>query len=61
MSPSQRTGRGLSDHAALRLLTVLEDPLHVEAVGGAGLVVSAAFEVVGQFSGSAVVDHSRVG
>lgn len=42
-------------------LTVLEDSLHVEAVGGAGLVVGAAFEVVGQFPGPAVVDHPRVG
>lgn len=42
-------------------LTVLEDSLHVEAVGGAGLVVGAAFEVVGEFSGPAVVDHSGVG
>lgn len=58
-SPSQRTG--LSDHrASRRLLTVLEDPLHVEAIGGAGFVVGAAFEVVGQFSGSAVVDDSRI-
>lgn len=42
-------------------LTVLEDSLHVEAVGGAGLVVGAAFQLVGEFSGSAVVDDPRVG
>lgn len=41
-------------------LTVLEDALHVEAVGGARLVVSAALEVVGQLAGPAVVDHPRV-
>lgn len=57
---------GFSDHREfmslwLRVLTVLEDSLHVEAVGGASFIVSAAFEVVGQFSGSAVVDHSWVG
>lgn len=44
-----------------RVLTVLEDALNVQAVGGAGFVVGAAFEVVGEFSGSAVVDHPRVG
>lgn len=41
--------------------TVLEDPLHIEPVGGAGFIVGAAFEVVGQFSGPAVFDHSGVG
>lgn len=41
-------------------LTVLEDTLHVEAVGGARLVVSAPLEVVGQLAGPAVVDHPRV-
>lgn len=68
MSPSQRTGLWffLTTESScrtlwLRVLTVLEDSLHVEAVGGAGFIVSAAFEVVGQFSGSAVVDHSWVG
>lgn len=44
-----------------RTLTVLEDPLHVQAVGGAGFVVGAAFQVVGKFSGPAVVDHPGVG
>lgn len=57
MSPSQRTGLWRSGCA----LTVLEDSLHVEAVGGAGFVVGAALQVVGQLSGSAVVDHSGVG
>lgn len=63
MSPSQRTGLLLSDNSdELNIqLTVLEDSLHVEAVGGAGFVVGAPFEVVGQFPGSGVVDHSGVG
>lgn len=43
------------------VLTVLEDSLHVEAVGGAGFVVGASFQVVGEFSGSGIVDHSGVG
>lgn len=55
MSPSQRTG------VETGVRTVLEDPLHVEPVGGAGFIVGAAFEVVGQFPGSAVFDHSGVG
>lgn len=42
-------------------LTVLEDTLHVQPVGGARLVVGAAFEVVGQLAGTAVVDHPGVG
>lgn len=47
--------------ALCRTLTVLEDPLHVQAVGGAGFVVCAAFQVIGKFSGPAIVDHPRVG
>ena len=43
------------------VLTVLEDPLHVEAVGGAGLVVGAALQVVGQLARAAVVDDPGVG
>ncbi len=42
-------------------LTVLENTLHIEAIGGAGFIVGAAFEVIGKFSGSAVVNHSGVG
>lgn len=42
-------------------LTVLEDPLHVEPVGGAGLVVGAALQVVGELPGPAVVYHPGVG
>lgn len=43
------------------MLTVLEDSLHVQAVGGAGLVIRAAFQVVRQLPGPRVVDHSGVG
>lgn len=42
-------------------LTVLEDSLHVQAVGGAGLVIGAAFQVIRQLSGPRVIDHSGVG
>lgn len=42
-------------------LTILEDSLHVEPVGGAGLVVRAALQVVRQLSGPRVIDHSGVG
>lgn len=40
--------------------TIMEHPLHVEAVGSAGLVVGAPFEVGGQLARAAVVDHARV-
>lgn len=43
------------------VLTVLEDSLHVETVGGARFIVGASFEVIGEFPGSGVVDHSGVG
>ena len=42
-------------------LTVLEDSLHVEAVGGAGLVVGGALQVVRQLAGAGVIDDSGVG
>ena len=42
------------------LLTVLKDSLDVEPVGGAGLVVSALFQVRGQLAGADVVDDARV-
>lgn len=42
-------------------LTVLEDSLHIQAIGGAGLVVCAAFQVIWQLPGPRVVDHSGVG
>lgn len=45
---------------ALLALTVLEDPLHVEPVGGAGLVVRASLQVVGQLPRPGVVNDSRV-
>lgn len=41
-------------------VTVLEDALHVESVGGARLVVGAALQVCGQLAGPAVVDDPRV-
>lgn len=43
------------------MLTILEDSLHVQAVGGAGLVICAAFQVIRQLSGPWVVNHSGVG
>lgn len=43
------------------VLTILEDSLHVQAVGGAGLIIRAAFQVIWQLSGPWVVDHSGVG
>lgn len=43
------------------LLTILEDSLHVEAVGGASFIVGASFEVVGELPGPGIVDHPRVG
>lgn len=42
-------------------VTVLEDALHVEPVGGARLVVGAALQVCGQLAGPAVVNDPRVG
>lgn len=38
----------------------MEHSLHIEAVGGAGLVVGAPLEVGGQLARAAVVDHARV-
>lgn len=38
----------------------MEYPLHIEAVGGAGLVVGAPLEVGGQLARAAVVNHARV-
>ena len=43
-----------------RRVTVLEDALHVEPVGGARLVVGAALQVCGQLAGPAVIDDPRV-
>lgn len=43
-----------------KTLTVLKDPFHVEAVGGAGLVISAPLQVVGQFASTRVIDDARV-
>lgn len=45
----------------LGCLTILEDSLHIEAVGGAGLVVGGALQVVGELAGSGIVDYSWVG
>ena len=42
------------------LLTVLEHPLHVEAVGGARLVVRAALEVARQLTRARILDYPRV-
>lgn len=41
-------------------LTVLEDALHVEAVGSTGLVIRAPLQVVGQFASASVIDDTRV-
>lgn len=41
--------------------TVLEDALHIEAIRGTRLVVSTSLQVIGQFAGSCIIDHSRVG
>lgn len=57
--PEDRTPK-LDARCSMCFLTILEDALHVEAVGGARLIVSAALEVVGQLAGPAVVDHPRV-
>lgn len=43
------------------MLTVLEDSLHVEAVGRAGLIVGGALQVVGELPGASVIDDSGVG
>ena len=42
------------------ILTVLEHPLHVEAVGGARLVVRAALEVARQLPCARILDYPRV-
>ena len=42
------------------LLTVLEYPLHVEAVGGARLVVRAALEVARQLPRARILDYPWV-
>lgn len=39
----------------------MEDSLHVESIGGTGLVVSASLEVVGQLPGPGIVDDTGVG
>lgn len=41
-------------------LTILKDTLHIQAVGGAGLVVGATLQVAGQFAGARVVDDARI-
>lgn len=43
-----------------RRVTVLEDALHVEPVGGTRLVVGASLQVCGQLAGPAVIDDPRV-
>ena len=42
------------------LLTILEHPLNVEAVGGARLVVRAALEVARQLTRARILDYPRV-
>lgn len=44
----------------MKRLTVLEDALHVEAVGSAGLVIRAPLQVVGQFASASVIDDTGV-
>lgn len=51
----------MTEPANTHTLTVLEDALHVQPVGGARLVVSAPLEVIGQLAGAAVIDHPGVG
>ena len=48
------------DTCGTLLLTVLEHPLHVEAVGGARLVVRAALEVTRQLPRARILDYPRV-
>lgn len=43
------------------VLTLLEDPVHIEPVGGARLVVAAAFHVRAQSPGPGIAHHSRGG
>ena len=41
-------------------LTILEDPLHIEAIRSTGLIVGASLEVVGQLPGSHVINDAGV-
>lgn len=43
-----------------RRVTVLEDALHIEPVGGTRLIVGAALQVCGQLAGPAVIDDPGV-
>lgn len=51
----------LSDCMLTCPLTILKDSFHIEAVSGAGLVVCAALQVIGQLSGPRVINNSGVG
>lgn len=46
---------------ARRALTVLKDPLHVQAIRGTRLVVCAPLQVAGELPSPGVVDDPRVG
>ena len=52
--------RSLGKSVTRVLLTVLEHPLHVEAVGGARLVVRAALEVARQLPRARILDYPWV-
>lgn len=40
--------------------TVLENPFYVQAVSSTSFIIRAPFEIIGQLSGSRIVDDSRV-
>ena len=41
-------------------LTILEDPLHVEAVCRTSFVIRTSFEIIGEFPCSTIVNYSRI-
>ena len=47
-------------YAGSALLTVLEDPVDIKAVGSASFVVGAALEFGGQLAGPAVVYNAGI-
>ena len=42
------------------LASILKDPFDVETIGSASLVVGAPFQIIGQFSGSRIINHARL-
>lgn len=61
---SQNKQQTVRDHnivgVGTKTFTVLKDPFHVEAVGGAGLVIGAPLQVIRQFASTRVIDDTRV-